>query len=80
MQLRVNGTTLSGETVGEGAPCLCLHGGPGTDSSSTLAVFERSGHSPTWKSARRSRSASASSWPAPADAHLPVQRTAFSDW
>jgi proline iminopeptidase len=35
MQLRVNGTTLSGETVGEGTgtPCLCLHGGPGTDSS-----------------------------------------------
>jgi hypothetical protein len=46
MQLRVNGTTLSGETAGEGAPCLCLHGGPGTDSSSTLVVFERSGHSP----------------------------------
>jgi proline iminopeptidase len=33
MQLRVNGTTLFGETVGEGTPCLCLHGGPGTDSS-----------------------------------------------
>jgi pimeloyl-ACP methyl ester carboxylesterase len=33
MQLRVNGTTLSCETLGEGATCLCLHGGPGTDSS-----------------------------------------------
>jgi len=33
MRLRVNGTTLSGETLGEGATCLCLHGGPGTDSS-----------------------------------------------
>ncbi len=33
MELRVNGTTLDCETVGEGAPCLCLHGGPGTDSS-----------------------------------------------
>ena len=33
MDLRVNGTTLFYETVGDGAPCLCLHGGPGTDSS-----------------------------------------------
>jgi proline iminopeptidase len=33
MQLRVNGTTLFCETVGDGPPCLCLHGGPGTDSS-----------------------------------------------
>ncbi len=33
MRLRINGTTLSGETLGEGATCLCLHGGPGTDSS-----------------------------------------------
>jgi proline iminopeptidase len=33
VQLRVNGTTLSCETFGEGTPCLCLHGGPGTDSS-----------------------------------------------
>ena len=33
MQLPVNGTTLSCETLGEGATCLCLHGGPGTDSS-----------------------------------------------
>ena len=33
MQLRVNGTTLYGESVGDGAPCLCLHGGPGTDAS-----------------------------------------------
>ena len=33
MRLQVNGTTLDCETVGEGAPALCLHGGPGTDSS-----------------------------------------------
>jgi proline iminopeptidase len=33
MELKVNGTTLYCETVGEGIPCLCLHGGPGTDSS-----------------------------------------------
>ena len=33
MQLRVNGATLAAETLGEGTPCLCLHGGPGTDSS-----------------------------------------------
>jgi proline iminopeptidase len=33
MRLDVNGTTLDCETVGEGAPCLCLHGGPGTDST-----------------------------------------------
>src|SRR5689334_24116768 len=31
--LPVNGTTLHGETIGEGEPCLCLHGGPGTDAS-----------------------------------------------
>ena len=33
MDLPVNGTTLHVETIGEGVPCLCLHGGPGTDSS-----------------------------------------------
>jgi proline iminopeptidase len=33
MKLEVNGTTLFAETVGDGDPCLCLHGGPGTDSS-----------------------------------------------
>ena len=33
MELSVNGTTLFYETIGEGPPCLCLHGGPGTDSS-----------------------------------------------
>jgi proline iminopeptidase len=33
MELKVNGTTLFGEIVGDGTPCLCLHGGPGTDSS-----------------------------------------------
>ena len=37
MQLTVNGTTLFCRTIGEGVPCLCLHGGPGTDSSG-LAV------------------------------------------
>lgn len=34
MELRIPGTTLYCETVGDGAPCLCLHGGPGSDSSS----------------------------------------------
>jgi proline iminopeptidase len=33
VELSVNGTTLVYETIGEGPPCLCLHGGPGTDSS-----------------------------------------------
>jgi proline iminopeptidase len=33
MEISVNGTTLFYETVGDGPPCLCLHGGPGTDSS-----------------------------------------------
>jgi proline iminopeptidase len=33
MELRVNGTTIFCEVVGEGRPCLCLHGGPGTDAS-----------------------------------------------
>jgi proline iminopeptidase len=33
MELRVNGTTLHCESIGEGRPCLALHGGPGTDSS-----------------------------------------------
>jgi proline iminopeptidase len=37
MELRVNGTTLDAETVGEGPPCLVLHGGPGTDSSGLRA-------------------------------------------
>ena len=32
MELRVNGTTLHAEVVGDGAPCLVPHGGPGTDS------------------------------------------------
>jgi len=35
MEVRVNGTTLYCESVGQGPPCLCLHGGPGTDSSGT---------------------------------------------
>jgi proline iminopeptidase len=33
MELRVNGTTLHAEVVGDGVPCLVLHGGPGTDSA-----------------------------------------------
>jgi len=33
MEVKVNGTTLFYETIGDGAPCLCLHGGPGTDAS-----------------------------------------------
>ena len=33
MKLAVNGTTLHAETLGDGPPCLCLHGGPGTDAS-----------------------------------------------
>lgn len=32
MELPVNGTTLHAEVVGDGAPCLVPHGGPGTDS------------------------------------------------
>ena len=32
MELSVNGTTLHAEVVGDGAPCLVPHGGPGTDS------------------------------------------------
>jgi len=37
VQLAVNGTTLWTEVVGRGAPCLCPHGGPGTDSSGLRA-------------------------------------------
>ena len=33
MKLLVNGTTLHAERLGDGPACLCLHGGPGTDSS-----------------------------------------------
>ena len=33
MELTVNGTTLFCRSVGDGEPCLALHGGPGTDSS-----------------------------------------------
>ena len=33
MELSVDGATIFCESVGEGAPCVCLHGGPGTDAS-----------------------------------------------
>jgi proline iminopeptidase len=39
MTLAVNGTRLHAETLGEGAPTLCLHGGPGTDSSGLVRVL-----------------------------------------
>jgi len=32
VDIRVNGATLHAEVVGDGAPCLVPHGGPGTDS------------------------------------------------
>lgn len=37
--LEVNGTRLYAETVGEGTPTLCLHGGPGTDSSGLVRAL-----------------------------------------
>ena len=33
MELSVDGATIFCESVGQGAPCVCLHGGPGTDAS-----------------------------------------------
>lgn len=39
MELRVNGTTLHAEVVGDGAPCLVLHGGPGTDSGGNVGAL-----------------------------------------
>jgi len=33
MELSVDGAMIFCESVGEGAPCVCLHGGPGTDAS-----------------------------------------------
>jgi proline iminopeptidase len=39
VDLRVNGTTLHVECVGAGPPCLCLHGGPGTDSSGLVRTL-----------------------------------------
>ena len=33
MEVRVDGATIFCESVGEGTPCVCLHGGPGTDAS-----------------------------------------------
>jgi len=58
VELVVNGTTLFYETIGDGPPCLCLHGGPGTDSSGSrrtlgplaealglrLIVYDHRGH------------------------------------
>jgi pimeloyl-ACP methyl ester carboxylesterase len=37
VDVRVDGATLYVETAGDGAPCLCLHGGPGSDSSGLVA-------------------------------------------
>jgi proline iminopeptidase len=39
MDLRVNGTTLHATIVGDGAPCVVLHGGPGTDSGGNVRSF-----------------------------------------
>jgi len=33
VELTVNGTTLFARSIGDGEPCLALHGGPGTDAS-----------------------------------------------
>ena len=33
MELRVDGARIYCESVGDGPPCVCLHGGPGTDAS-----------------------------------------------
>ena len=33
MELSVDGATIFCESAGEGAPCVCVHGGPGTDAS-----------------------------------------------
>lgn len=38
-ELAVNGTRLHVETLGDGAPMLCLHGGPGTDSSGLVRTL-----------------------------------------
>jgi proline iminopeptidase len=39
LDIRVNGTTLHAEIVGDGAPCLVLHGGPGTDSGGLVRLL-----------------------------------------
>jgi proline iminopeptidase len=39
VELRIAGTTLHVESAGTGVPCLCLHGGPGTDSSGIQAAL-----------------------------------------
>src|SRR5262245_32001159 len=39
VEVRVDGATLHVETVGAGAPCLCLHGRPGSDASGLVAVL-----------------------------------------
>jgi len=39
IELAVNGTRLHVETLGEGRPMICLHGGPGTDSSGLVKIL-----------------------------------------
>ena len=39
VEVRVDGATLHVETAGDGAPCVCLHGGPGSDSSGLVAAL-----------------------------------------
>ena len=43
MEIRVNGTTLHYESVGAGPSLLCLHGGPGTDSTSVRPLGRLAG-------------------------------------
>src|SRR5215510_3361602 len=39
VDLRVDGATLHVELVGAGPACICLHGGPGTDSSGLVRTL-----------------------------------------